>query len=151
MTRRLLFSVLALALLVPTTACQKAESVLAPPPKIVTEEATVAAASAPVEGELPAETPAELPLWPESKVVAGEVGADGSFVLVLETSEPYDSVVTGVSVGFERADWQVAEGAEEASATVLDVSGAGYEGIVTITGADEVVSIEYLLAPGEAS
>ena len=76
---------------------------------------------------------------------SGEV-AEGSVVLSLGTKATYADVVAGTSVGFERAGWTVSEGAEESSATVLDVAGKGYEGVVTITGTDNGAVIDYVIA-----
>jgi hypothetical protein len=138
----LLFSAIVLL-----SGCSASESVLTPTPPVVTQEATVAAAGALVDGTLPEGTPSSLPLWPESKVLAGEADKQGAFSLVLQTSDPFSDVIAGMGAGLERAGWQAAESAEESATTVLDVSGEGLEGLVTLTDADGAVTIEYFLAP----
>ena len=145
MKSRIALVIALLALAVSAMACDRVEQAVAPEPEVVTQEATVAVAAAAVDGELPKGMPEVIPLWPGASVSGGEV-TDGAIVLSLETSEPYADVLAGTSVGFERAGWSVAEGAEEASATALDVAGEGYEGIVTVTGTDEITKIDYLLS-----
>ncbi len=105
----------------------------------------MAVPAAAVKGQVPEGVPDVLPLWPGATVSSGEV-AEGSVVLSLGTKATYDDVVAGTSVGFERAGWTVSEGAEESSATVLDVAGKGYEGVVTITGTDTGAVIDYVIA-----
>jgi hypothetical protein len=142
-------SVACLVLLLPLTGCAAASSVLTPEPEVVTREATVAVPAAPVDGALGREIPSDLPVWPEATVVSVEKSDGGSLVIALRTPEAYDDVVTGLGVGFERAGWQVTEGGQEAAVTLLDVSGLGYEGLVTIASTDAGTSIEYLLTSAE--
>jgi len=127
--------------------CKRIEQAITPGPKIVTQEATVAAPAAPLTGELPEGTPPELPVWPGSTIVASEA-SDGTVALTLETTSPFKEVVAGTSVGFERAGWKVAEEAAEASATVLNVSGEGYDGFVTVTETESGATLDYLIAAG---
>lgn len=142
--------VAALALVLSLTGCGEAPSALSQAPEVVGEEPIVAAPSAPVNGALSSEIPADVPVWPEAEVVSAEEIEDGSFLVVLQTTETYEDVVLGVGVGFERAGWEVAEGGEEDAVTMLDVSGSGYQGIVTISSASSGTSIEYLLIPAGA-
>lgn len=125
--------------------CERIEDAITPGPRIVTKEATVAAPAAQVTGELPEGTPSELPIWPGSTVADSEASA-GTVTLTLSTTSAYRDVVAGTSVGFERAGWTVAEEAAEASATVLNVKGEGYDGFVTVTETESGVTVDYLLA-----
>lgn len=132
------------------SGCKRIETALTPEPEIITQEATVAASSAQVEGELPGDAPGGVPMWPGATVDAAEVSKDGSYSLVLVSDEAYDDVVAGVSVGLERAGWEVAEAANEADAVVLDAGGSGLVGVITITRTESGgATIEYLLTPAE--
>jgi hypothetical protein len=128
------------------TGCSRIEEAAKPKPKVVTREATVAAPAAAVEGTLPEGMPEVIPLWPGAAVAEGGSVSDGTVVVSFETADPYDDVLAGTSVGFERAGWSVAEGAEEASTTVLDVAGEGYEGFVTVSGSEGATKLDYLLS-----
>jgi len=131
-------------LLALSTGCDKIEDAVQPEPTVVTQEATVAVAAAPVVGELPDGMADDIPLWPGSTVAAGKV-ADSTVIITLETTSTYADVVAGTTVGFERAGWTVAKAGEEASATVLNVAGEGYEGVLTLTDVDGIVALDYLL------
>lgn len=147
--RRVSIVVAALGLLLPVTGCSEVQSALPSTPETVAEEPLVASTDADVSGELGSEIPADIPVWPEAKVISAEEIEGGSWLVVLETSEPYEDVVLGMGVGFERAGWEVAEGGEEETLTMLDVSGSGYQGVVTVYSANAGTSIEYLLMPAE--
>lgn len=137
--------VLALSATPILTGCQSVQSFISPTPTVITQEATVAVTAAAVTGELPAETPESLPLWPGAEVASAE-SIESQFSLVLTSSEPFDDVVSGMTVGFERAGWEVAESASDESATSLDVSNGEYEGVVTVYDAGSATRIEYLIA-----
>jgi hypothetical protein len=124
--------------------CENVPEISVPGAKVVTREATVAAPAVTLRGDVPEGVPADLPLWPGATVSSGEV-AQGSVLLQLGTEATYSDVVAGTSVGFERAGWTVTESAEEASATVLDVAGKGYEGVVTISQAASGATIDYVI------
>ena len=117
--------------------------------EVAAEGPKVAAPTAPVSGSFSSLVPAELPVWPEAEVTSAEEADGESLLLVLQTEDAYEDVVLGLGVGFERAGWQVAESGEEPNATLLDVSGSGYQGVVTISGSESGTSIEYLLLPTE--
>lgn len=141
-----LLAVLVVVLLA-LSGCAAAKQALAPKTKVVTREGKVATADAKVTGELPAELPDGLPLWPGAKVRDAAV-TDGSVELQLAATESFKDVVAGVGVGFERAKWNVVESLSDDTNTVLEVSNADYEGVVTLTAGEDVgTTIEYVLAP----
>jgi len=140
----------ALALLL-VTGCTRLETALTPPPKVVTEEATVAVDGASVVGELSAETPEGLPLWPGGEVVES-LSTEDSYSLTLTTGDPYDDVLAGVAAGFEAAGWEVAseESTEGGRVGVLTLTTQGQEGFVTITEIDSSsVQLDYVLVATE--
>lgn len=130
------------------TGCQSVERSLAPEPVVVTQEATAAAAAAPVVGTLAENTPRELPLWPQSSVVSSEVDS-GTYSVELSTTDPYEDVLNGVAAGFERSGWSVVvedEGDVGLRTAVLTVTSDKYEGLVTISETESsTVSIDYYL------
>lgn len=148
---RLLIALVAVALLVPATGCARLEKAFTPPPKVVTQEATVAASGVEVTGDL-GEVPEGLPLWPGAEVV-DQKSMDGAYALTLVTTENYDDVLKGVIVGFERAKWEAAQDdavtGEEGIASIA-VANEQFEGFVTLTQADDgSVQIDYLISPAE--
>lgn len=146
-TRTVLLAVV-LTVLALTTGCAKVEQALTPEPTVVTEEATVAAAAAPVLGDLPSDAPSDVPLWPESTVVESEVTKD-SYGLTMITTDSYDDVVAGLAKGFGDAGWTVEkdESEEGGRVTVLTVTTDAYDGFVTITEIDDgTVQLDYALA-----
>jgi hypothetical protein len=133
--RVLTASILAALLAFSLVGCKQLEQRFTPPPKVVTQEATVAVGGAPVQGELAAETPEGLPLWPGAKVVES-TGTEDAYGLTLVTSDPYEDVLNGVAAGFEKAGWQVAQdsgGGEDAASVVLTIKSDAFEGFVTIS------------------
>lgn len=138
----LLAAVLALSL---AAGCKQLEQSITGDTEAVTQEATVASPAASVKGEVDPDVPETLPVWPGATVSASDA-ADGTITLTLETTATFTNVIAGTSVGFERAGWEVAEEASEPSATVLTVSGEGYDGFVTITEAPDAVTLDYVLA-----
>lgn len=151
MRPRLLASILLAVALLTVTGCTRLEKAFTPPPNVVTEEATVAADGAAVVGELSADTPQGLPIWPGAQVVES-VSTDDSYSLTLTTSDPFDDVLAGVAAGFESAGWEVAseESTEGGRMAVLTVSSQGQEGFVTITEVDSAsVQLDYVLVATE--
>jgi len=154
MRSRFITSAILLAFIAAASGCTGVGDALNLDPKVVTIEATVAAPAAAVEGSLPEGTPAWLPLWPTATVVEG-FAADGTFDLLLNTSDEYDAVLAGVAQGFEDEGWQVAQedlgGAGAGSrTTVLTVSGDRGEGVVTVTeDGSGTVAISYVMSPVE--
>ena len=133
--RAVTVSFLAALLAFSLVGCKQLEQRFTPPPKVVTQEATVAVGGAPVQGELAAETPEGLPLWPGAQVVES-TGTEDAYGLTLLTSDPYEDVLNGVAAGFEKAGWQVAQdagGGEDAASVVLTVKSDALEGFVTIS------------------
>lgn len=100
---------------------------------VITKEATVGAPAAAIEGTLPSGLPETLPLWPGGTVTDSAVDEEGSISLMIETTDDYAVVMPGMSVGLERAGWQVSEGLKEGDSTVLDIVSAGFTGVITIT------------------
>ncbi len=138
-------SAILVALVLPASGCSQIEAVFTPTPQVVTREATVAAASATLKGDLPENTPAGLPLWPGA-TVASTPAKGASYSLTLDTNDAYADVLSGITVGFQRAGWTVAQGSQDGSVTALDVSGENYEGVVTVSGnKDGSTTVEYLL------
>ncbi len=145
-------AVIALAFaLLAVTGCARLDEALTPPPKVVTEEATVAADGASVVGELSADTPQGLPLWPGAQVVES-VSTDDSYSLTMTTGDPYEDVLAGVAAGFEAAGWDVTseESTEGGRVAVLTLATDGQEGFVTITEVDgALIQLDYVLVATE--
>ncbi len=133
--RTITLSALAAVLLFALVGCKSLEERFTPPPKVVTQEATVAVAGAEVMGELSADTPEGLPLWPGAEVLES-AGTEDAYGLTLVTSDPYEDVLSGIAAGFEQAGWKVAQeqtGGEDAGSVVLTVTGDALEGFVTVS------------------
>lgn len=143
---------LASAVVVSTTGCRGLEERFTPPPKVVTEEATVAADGASVVGDLSEQTPEGLPLWPGATVTES-IGTEDAYGLSLTTTDPYGDVLSGVAVGFENAGWAVAKDASSTETTgsaLLSVSSEGFGGFVTITDiGDGTTQIDYTITAAE--
>ena len=136
------------------TGCDQMTERFKPEPKIVTREATVAVAAAPVVGSFRDAVPNGLPLWPTAKVVEPEkrAKASKSWDETLLAADTYEDVLAGTVTGLERGGWQVETidaSTEEASATVLNVAGNGREGVITITRTPEGTTIGYVIAAPE--
>ncbi|PKQ15064.1 MAG: hypothetical protein CVT67_11380 [Actinobacteria bacterium HGW-Actinobacteria-7] len=149
MNRRLLaLTVVALALL-SATGCKRLEARFTPPPTIVTQEATRAAAGAAVDGKLDKSTPEGLPLWPGATVLESDQTED-AYSLSLQTTDTYTDVLNGIVVGFEDAGWSVAReesGTEGARTAVLSIARDSEEGIITLTEAEGgLTQIDYVIA-----
>lgn len=126
--------------------CSRLQAAFTPPPKVVTEAATVAVAGAPVKGELHKGVPADTPLWPNA-TVQDSTYLKSTATFTLTTTDPYDDVLSGVAVGFERAKWEVAEedtSAEDIRSTLVTASKPGREALVSIADlGDGTVVMEY--------
>jgi hypothetical protein len=135
----------------PAAGCARLQEAFTPPPKVVTEEATVAVDGASVVGELSADTPSDLPIWPHATVVES-VTTDDAYSLTLTTTDSFDDVLAGVAAGFEKAGWDVAseETSEGGRVAVLTVSTTGREGFITVTELEDLsVQLDYVLAATE--
>ncbi len=144
MYRRIATIVAVFALAVPLAGCSAIEQRFTPPPKVITEEATVAVVGAAVAGEMP-DNAADLPLWPGAELVQKQELSD-SAIFAIATPDPFDDVVKGVGAGFTDAGWDVQEDASgDASTTVITVTKGESMGLVTMTViADGRTRIEYL-------
>lgn len=135
-----------------TTGCKNLEERFTPPPKVVTEEATVAVAGASVSGELAEHTPEGLPLWPYAEVTES-VGTEDAYGLSMITADPYEDVLNGVAAGFENAGWEVARDAasqESTGSALLTVSSETGEGFVSITDlGDGTSQIDYTITAAQ--
>lgn len=130
------------------SGCASVSQVLAPGPKVVTQEAVVARPDAEVAGELEDGLPDGVPLWPGAEVVTSRAAA-GAYNLTLRATEPYDEVLAGMVAGFTDAGWTVeqADAGETGTRTsVLAVSGPTTEGIVTVSEATDGVRMAYVLS-----
>lgn len=153
---RRIVAVLLTCSLAPTlVGCDSVAGVFTPTPEVVVKEATVAVPGAAVEGELGDKVPDDTPLWPGAKVEDSSY-AKGTAIVLLSTDDAFDDVLSGISVGFERAGWGVladdAGASAEDSATgepriaVITASKPEREALVTITDDGQgPVSIEILV------
>lgn len=144
---KLLLLVVVLASALVASGCKQTKALLTPEPIVVTKEATVAVPAAAVEGELPADAPESIPLWPGSKIISAESTGDATFTMMLGANEVFEDVVSGMSVGFERAGWKVVETGADEGLAMLEVADDKYEGVVTIASQDDTVTIDFLLTP----
>lgn len=147
--RRVFLAALVVALAAALSGCSRVSGVSDVLPAKAddrVQEPTSAAVSASVNGDLPADTPDDIPLWPGATVKSAAT-TDGAFDLLLVTADSIEDIVNGLGLGFERAGWSVASSVESDAATVLEVSNDTLEGMVTVSVAEEGNSIEYLLTP----
>jgi hypothetical protein len=139
------------ALSLSTTGCNQLTEKFKPAPKIVTREATVAVAAAPVVGAFQYPPPNGLPLWPTAKVIKPEKRAKGSksWDETLLAADTYDDVIAGMVTGLEKGGWQVETidaSTPEARTSILNVVGDGREGVITIAETPEGTTIGYVIA-----
>jgi len=150
--RAVVLSALAALVAFSLLGCQQLEQRFTPPPKVVTQEATVAVDGAQVSGELAPETPEGLPLWPGATVLES-TGTDDAYGLTLQTSDPFQDVLSGVAAGFEQAGWEVAqegEGGEDATSVVLTVKSDALEGFVTISQVEtSTTQLDYVMTAAQ--
>ena len=125
-----------------------------PKPTIVTQEATVAAVGAPIDGSVAHGFPGDLPMWPGAtlfKQKTTKTPQGKSYTETFTTGDPFVDVLAGVGVGLKRAGFKVA--ATDGStgvvkAGILMVSNADLEGIVTVSQVPRrPVQIEYVITP----
>ena len=136
------------------TGCAQLTEKFKPAPKIVTREATVAVAAAAVEGAFQYPPPDGLPLWPTAKVVKPEKRAKGSKAWdeILLAADTYDVVMAGMVTGLEKGGWTVETidaSTPEARTSILNVSGNGREGVITIAETPQGTTIGYVIAAPE--
>jgi len=150
--RAIALSVVTIVVALSTVGCKQLEQRFTPPPKVVTEEATVAVAAAQVSGELSADTPEGLPIWPGATVLES-TGTEDAYGLTLQTSDPYDDVLAGVAAGFEQAGWTVAReqgDGEDASSVVLTVGNDAFDGFLTISRIEtSTTQLDYVLTAAQ--
>jgi hypothetical protein len=143
---------LAVVLLFANSGCKALEKQFTPPPKVVTEDATMAVDGAQVAGELSDVTPEGLPLWPGAEVVES-TGTEDSYGLTLVTGDPYQDVLNGVAAGFEQAGWEVArddQGAPEAASVMLTIGNGTLGGFVTISQVETATTqIDYVITTAQ--
>lgn len=127
---------------------------LAPPPTVVTQEATVAAVGASVVGTITADFAKNLPLWPGSRVVrtrTTKTAQGKAFSAQFTTTDPFADVVAGLGQGLTDGGWKVEltdASSPDASASILMISNADDEGLVTVSEiASKPVTIEYTISP----
>jgi hypothetical protein len=137
------------------TGCAQITARLTPPDKIVTREATVAVAAAAVQGTFKSPPPEGLPLWPTASVVPPENNAASSTKSWDETllaADNFDMVLAGMVTGLEKGGWKVEAidaSVPDARTSILNVSGNGSEGVITISETPEGTRIDYTIAPSK--
>ena len=134
------------------TGCNRLAEKFTPPPTIVTREATVAVAAAPIVGAFRKPPPEGVPLWPTAAVVNPEkpAGSSRSWDGTLLAADTYDVVLAGMVTGLEKGGWQVETidaSVPGARTSVLNVVGGGHEGVITIAETPEGTTIGYVIAP----
>lgn len=155
-SRWMFWYVLVIAAVLPVSGCDAITKAVTPAQVIkhVTVQAKVGQPGAKVEGTLKPGAPSNLPLWEgagvlKSSVVKSSLGK--SWSAVLTTADPYDDVVKGMAVGFQRTGWQVESqdvSSTEGSTTVLAVTEASSAGMVTIAAEkDKTTQISYVISP----
>jgi hypothetical protein len=158
MRARNLMLVPALALALLGSGCSAMKSTIdaafAPAPKVVTQEATVAVASAVVSGTPVAGFPDTLPLWPGSALAKSTVTKTPqgkSYSASFTTSDPYGDVIAGMGVGLKNAGFTAAatDGSSgQLKASILMVSNDQLEGIITISKSPKKpVTMDYVVTP----
>lgn len=136
------------AVCVVMTGCGRIQAAFVPDPIVVTDEATTAVSPANLEGELGDGVPEGTPFWPGSRVEASDY-TKGTATVTLVTGDPFDDVVAGIGVGYQRADWAVTT--EDASTpdvktALITASKANRQVLITVADAgDGAVTMEYLI------
>jgi hypothetical protein len=135
-----------------TTGCDRLAEKMRPQPTIITREATVAVAAAAVEGAFQSPAPEGLPLWPTARVVQPENRTQGSksWDEMLLAADTFDVVLAGMVTGLEKGGWQVETidaSVPGARTSILNVTGTGGEGVITIAETPEGTTIGYVIAP----
>jgi len=153
--RTILAAVLICAVAVSATGCDRIKQAFTPPaPGTVTHSATVAAVGAPVVGKVTKGFPNDIPLWPNSSVdKTRKVDAPNgtAWRAVFYSQDPYDTVLKGVGVGFQRAGWQVSSVSAGTTDTPSDVLSAAKDNtdiVITLSKSTKPVvgtRIEYVI------
>jgi hypothetical protein len=137
-----------------TTVKAKLDAKFTPPPKVVTVEATVAAAGAPVTGTLAKGFPSTLPLWPGAKLKTSKTTKTpqgNSYSAMFSTHDPYADVLAGIGLGLKNAGFKVSANnasTDNMKVDILAVSNARVEGIITISQLTaKPVYLEYVVTP----
>jgi len=153
--RTILATVLICAVAVSATGCDRIKQAFTPPaPGTVTHSATVAVVGAPVNGKFTKGFPSDVPLWPNSSVdktrkIDAPNGA--AWRAVFLSQDPYDTVLKGVGVGFQRAGWQVATVSAATTDTpddILSATKGNSDVVITlskVTKPTPVTRIEYVI------
>ena len=155
-SRLILWCVLVAVVALPLSGCDAVTKAITPPAiiKHVTVQAKVGQPGAQIQGTLKPGAPSNLPLWEgaavvKSNIVKSKLGK--SWSAILTTTDPYDDVVRGMAVGFQRTGWQVESqdvSSAEGSTTVLAVTGSSATGMVTIAvEKDKTTQISYVISP----
>jgi hypothetical protein len=137
------------------TGCAQITAKLTPPDKIITREATVAVAAAPVQGAFQSPPPEGLPLWPTATVVPPENPSplkSRSWDETLIAADSFDLVLAGMVTGLQKGGWKVEAidaSTPGAQTSILNVSGNGSEGVITISQTPEGTRIDYTIAPSK--
>lgn len=138
-TRTIIAIALVAALALPLGGCAQVKAAFTPPePGTVTKSATVAAVGAPVSGTLVKGFPS-VPLWPNSfvdKTRKIEAPSGTAWRGVFISADQYDTVAKGVTVGFQRDGWQVAQVSAATTETPSDIFAANKgssDVIITLT------------------
>jgi hypothetical protein len=152
--RSILFALLLAAFSLMASGCDSITQMLNPPPVVthVKIEAKVGKPGVSLRGTLKPGAPTDLPLWEGAGVTRNVVTksrAGVAWSATLTTADPYDDVVKGMAVGFQRASWQVElqdVTSTEGSTTVLTVASGSATGIVTIAAQkDSTTRIGYVM------
>ena len=137
-----------------STVKTKLDAKFTPPPTVITKEATVAVASASVEGTLTRGFPDTVPLWPGATLTTSKTTKTSqgeSYSAMFKTGDPFDDVLAGLGLGLKKAGFTVAatdSSADKMKVNILMVSDAELEGIVTVSQlTGKAVHIEYVITP----
>lgn len=130
------------------TGCDRIQAAFVPDPIVITDEATTAVSPAKLDGELGEGVPEGTPLWPGSRVEASD-RIKGTTTVTLVTGDPFDDVVAGIGVGYQRAEWEVSTedaSTPEVKTALITASKADRQVLITVTDAgDGTVTMEYLI------
>lgn len=141
------------ALVVSTAGCARVTESFKPQPKVVTIEATVAIVGADINGgTLASGRPANLPLWPGSRLVTSSQTPGESWSADFTAADEFDAVVQGLVAGLKEAGWtaevtDASSGAERAS--VLSASDSSADALFTVARSPDatLTSIDVVVVP----
>jgi hypothetical protein len=137
------------------TGCAQLTAKFTPPAKIVTREATVAVAAAAVQGTFQSPPPEGLPLWPTATVAPPEEASSlksKAWDATLLAADSFDVVLAGMVTGLQKGGWTVEAvdaSTPDSQTSILNVSGNGSEGVITISETPEGTRIDYTIAPSK--